>query len=151
MIWLWVRHDSAAQTAGGAKASLEAARRSQGAHPARVPSTVHMRMGRMQTAWQMTMLTCRERGRETLDSWSFLKLPRDSIHLPIEVEKPPPNLDGSNGFMMSPTPPPSPKCPPRGMQPPPPFFFFDLDDSFRLRVWIPSFFIVNGRFTCNKK
>lgn len=28
-----------------------------------------------------------------------------------------------------------------------PFFFFDLEESFRFRVWIPSFFIVSGRFT----
>jgi hypothetical protein len=28
-----------------------------------------------------------------------------------------------------------------------PFFFFDLDESFLFRVWIPSFFIVKGRFT----
>lgn len=26
-------------------------------------------------------------------------------------------------------------------------FFFDLVDILRLRVWIPSFFIVSGRFT----
>ncbi len=31
-----------------------------------------------------------------------------------------------------------------------PFFFFDLEDNFRFRVWIPSFFIVRGRFTYNK-
>ena len=30
-----------------------------------------------------------------------------------------------------------------------PFFFLDFDDSFRLRVWMPSFFIVKGRFTYN--
>lgn len=29
-----------------------------------------------------------------------------------------------------------------------PFFFLPFDDSFRFRVWIPSFFIVNGRLTC---
>ena len=28
------------------------------------------------------------------------------------------------------------------------FFFFPFDDNLRLRVCIPSFFIVNGRFTC---
>jgi hypothetical protein len=27
-------------------------------------------------------------------------------------------------------------------------FFFDLAESFRFRVWIPSFFIVMGRSTC---
>lgn len=45
-----------------------------------------------------------------------------------------------------------PKWLPIGKQPPPmPFFFFDFDDNLRFLVWIPSFFMVNGRFTCNNK
>lgn len=43
----------------------------------------------------------------------------------------------SSGFMTS-------KGPGMPMEP---FFFFDLEESFRFRVWIPSFFIVSGRFT----
>lgn len=66
-------------------------------------------------------------------------------NLPIDAEKPPENaLDGSNGFIKSLIP----KWLPIGKQPPPiPFFFFDFDDNLRFRVWIPSFFIVNGRLT----
>jgi hypothetical protein len=30
-------------------------------------------------------------------------------------------------------------------------FFLDLAESFRFRVWIPSFFIVIGLSTCDKK
>jgi hypothetical protein len=43
--------------------------------------------------------------------------------------------------------------PPRDRHEPgtPPFFFFDLEESFLLRVWIPSFFMVSGRFTCEQK
>ena len=29
-------------------------------------------------------------------------------------------------------------------------FFLDLVDIFLFRVWIPSFFIVSGRLTCNE-
>lgn len=67
------------------------------------------------------------------------------MFLPIEPGKPPENaLDGSNGFIKS----LMPKWPPIGKHPPPiPFFFLDFDDNLRFRVWIPSFFIVNGRFT----
>ena len=37
----------------------------------------------------------------------------------------------------------------RSMAPIPPLdFFLDLVDILRLRVWIPSFFIVKGRLTC---
>lgn len=69
--------------------------------------------------------------------------------LPIEPGKPPENaFDGSNGFIKS----LMPKWPPIGKHPPPiPFFFFDFDDNLRFRVWIPSFFIVNGRFTYKRK
>lgn len=68
-----------------------------------------------------------------------------NVFLPIEPGKPPENaLDGSNGFIKS----LMPKWPPIGKHPPPnPFFFLDFDDNLRFRVWIPSFFIVNGRFT----
>ena len=38
----------------------------------------------------------------------------------------------------------------RSMAPMPPLpFFLDFVDILRLRVWIPSFFIVSGRGTCN--
>lgn len=69
--------------------------------------------------------------------------------LPMEPGKPPENaFDGSNGFIKS----LMPKWPPIGKHPPAiPFFFFDFDDSLRFRVWIPSFFIVNGRFTYQTK
>lgn len=62
----------------------------------------------------------------------------------MEPGKPPEKaLDGSNGFIKS-----IPKWPPIGKHPPViPFFFFDFDDSLRFRVCIPSFFMVNGRFT----
>lgn len=37
----------------------------------------------------------------------------------------------------------------RSMAPIPPLpFFLDLVDILRFRVWMPSFFIVSGRFTC---
>jgi len=65
-----------------------------------------------------------------------------SQYLPIEVENPLGNGFESSGFIKS------PKWLPIGRHPPTPFFFFDFDDSLRFRVWIPSFFIVNGRFTC---
>ena len=32
-----------------------------------------------------------------------------------------------------------------------PFFFLDLELNFRFLVWIPSFFIVSGRFTWNSR
>lgn len=69
-------------------------------------------------------------------------------YLLIEAENPPENaFDGSNGFIRS----LMPKWLPMGRHPPPiPFFFFDFDDSFRFLVWMPSFFIVNGRFTYKK-
>ena len=40
-----------------------------------------------------------------------------------------------------------------GLNMSPEFFFPFLlfADILRLRVWIPSFFIVSGRFTCNKQ
>jgi hypothetical protein len=66
----------------------------------------------------------------------------DNWHIPIEAEKPPANGFVSRGFIKS------PKWLPIGRQPPTPFFFLDFDDNLRFRVWIPSFFIVNGRFTC---
>lgn len=65
--------------------------------------------------------------------------------LPIDAEKPPPKpFDGSSGLKS-----PMPRCPPIGRQPPPkPFFFFDFELSLRLRVCMPSFFMVSGRLTC---
>jgi hypothetical protein len=30
-----------------------------------------------------------------------------------------------------------------------PFFFFPFELSFLFRVWMPSFFMVRGRFTCS--
>lgn len=67
---------------------------------------------------------------------------------PIPPPKPPPPkppLPLSNGFIMSPI------MPPRDRHEPPLFFFLLFDDSFRFLVWMPSFFIVNGRFTWNKR
>lgn len=59
----------------------------------------------------------------------------------------------SSGFIMSDITPDNerhPGGPPPGpTTPPDPFFFFDLELNLRFRVWIPSFFIVSGRFTCN--
>lgn len=54
---------------------------------------------------------------------------------------------GCSGLMRSPSGPP--KCPPSGIHGP--FFFLDLELSLRLRVWIPSFFMVSGLFTCSKE
>jgi hypothetical protein len=53
-----------------------------------------------------------------------------------------PNAARSSGRKTSGNPPTPPFIP---------FIFFDLDDSFLFLVWIPSFFIVNGRLTYNKK
>lgn len=36
------------------------------------------------------------------------------------------------------------------MEAAPPFFFLLLVDILRFRVWMPSFFIVRGRFTCKQ-
>lgn len=44
----------------------------------------------------------------------------------------------------------SPMTPPRPRQPPA-FFFLLFDESFLFLVWMPSFFIVSGRFTCNSR
>lgn len=44
----------------------------------------------------------------------------------------------------------SPMTPPRPRQPPA-FFFLLFDESFLFLVWMPSFFIVNGRFTWNSR
>lgn len=52
---------------------------------------------------------------------------------------------GSSGLIMSDMTPPSDK------QLDEPFFFLDFDDNFLFLVWMPSFFIVSGRFTCNEK
>lgn len=77
--------------------------------------------------------------------WTNIKKLRERIkrwcNLPIEAENPPGKGLASRGFIKS------PKWP-IGRHPPTPFFFFDFDDNLRFRVWIPSFFIVNGRFTC---
>lgn len=68
---------------------------------------------------------------------------------PIPPAKPPiapkPPLVLSRGFIISPI------IFPRDRQDPPVFFFLLLDDSLRLRVWMPSFFIVNGRLTWNNE
>lgn len=69
-----------------------------------------------------------------------------------EGKAPPPKplLASPSGLIMSPMTPPSAsaQAPPPPI-PMPPFFFLLLLDSFRFRVWMPSFFIVRGRFTCN--
>lgn len=147
MIWLWMWY--ATEAARRPESALQSAGRSQCAHSARIPSAVHVRVSRMKAARQMTMLSCLSRmiENQSVKDPSQITL---NCNLPIDVENPPPNLDGSRGFMMSPTPPPRPRWPPRGRQPPPPFFFFDLDDNFLFLVWIPSFFMVRGRFTCDK-
>lgn len=56
----------------------------------------------------------------------------------------PPKL-GSSGLIMSVMTPVSD----RHDELPEPFFFFDFEDSLRFLVWMPSFFMVNGLFTCN--
>lgn len=55
-------------------------------------------------------------------------------------------FDGSNGFIMSDITPPSER-----QFDELPFFFLDFDESFLFLVCIPSFFIVNGRFTWSEK
>lgn len=47
-------------------------------------------------------------------------------------------------LIISPITPPSPRQPPA-------FFFLLFDDSFLFLVWMPSFFIVSGRFTCKSR
>lgn len=47
-------------------------------------------------------------------------------------------------LIISPITPPSPRHPPA-------FFFLLFDDSFLFLVWMPSFFIVSGRFTCKSR
>lgn len=65
---------------------------------------------------------------------------------PMPPPKPPPPKPLlSMGFIMS------LMTPPNDRQEPPPFFFLLLDDSFLFLVWMPSFFIVSGLFTCNKR
>ena len=66
---------------------------------------------------------------------------------PAPVPNPPDFPVGSRGLIISDMTPPRERHEPGT----PPFFFFDLEESFRLRVWIPSFFMVSGRFTCEQK
>lgn len=55
------------------------------------------------------------------------------------------------GFMLAPNPRPLSNGLKKSFIPPIPFLFFLLFvDIFLFLVWIPSFFIVSGRFTCKK-
>lgn len=56
MVRLRVGHHRSAERAGGGEAALESARGSQSAHAAGVPAAVHVRMCRMQSAREVSML-----------------------------------------------------------------------------------------------
>jgi len=56
VVRLRVGHHRSAERAGGGEAALESARGSQSAHAAGVPAAVHVRMCRMQSAREVSML-----------------------------------------------------------------------------------------------
>lgn len=149
MIGLRVGHNAPAQRTRRGEATLQATGGAQCAHAAGIPTAMHVRMCRMQPTGKVSMLRWNKARGKRKGNTQFScssRWTQSRLHyLPIDAEKPPPKpFDGSSGLKS-----PMPRCPPIGRQPPPsPFFFFDFELSLRLRVCMPSFFMVSGRLTC---